>query len=110
MPGDSRLYLRDRVDEARFIEEHTQGLAFDAFVSDEVLVRAVLNSLTVLGEAARAVPDRSAGRGQSRHTSSAISTTSATSANASARWRRRVHVRNKFPPYVSLLFRFPANC
>lgn len=57
MPRDSRLYLRDMVDEARFIEEHTQGLAFDAFVSDEVLVRAVLNSLTVLGEAARAMPE-----------------------------------------------------
>ena len=57
MPRDSRLYLRDMVDEARFIEEHAQGLAFDVFVSDEVLVRAVLNSLAGLGEAARAMPE-----------------------------------------------------
>lgn len=56
MPRDFRLYLRDMIDEARFIEAHTQGLTFDAFVANEVLVRAVLNSLTVLGEAARAMP------------------------------------------------------
>jgi len=53
MPRDSRPYLRDMIDEARFIESHTQGLTYESFVENELLVRAVLNSLTVLGEAAR---------------------------------------------------------
>ena len=57
MPRDYKLYLRDIVEAARFIERLTQGLTYEAFLADEVRLRAVLNSLTTIGEAARHVPD-----------------------------------------------------
>lgn len=57
MPRDYKLYLRDMVEAAQFIEAHTHELSYEAFIADEVRLRAVLHSLTIIGEAARHIPD-----------------------------------------------------
>jgi uncharacterized protein with HEPN domain len=57
MSRDYRLYLHDIVEAARFIEAHTTNLTIEDFSNDEVLLRAVLHSLTIIGEASRHVPD-----------------------------------------------------
>jgi uncharacterized protein with HEPN domain len=50
-------YLRHIRDEAEFLAGEAQGLACEMFISDEVLKRAVVRSLEIIGEAARKVPE-----------------------------------------------------
>jgi uncharacterized protein with HEPN domain len=57
MPRDYKLYLRDMVEAAQFIETHTAGLTGENFANNEVLLRAVLHSLIVIGEASRHIPE-----------------------------------------------------
>ncbi len=57
MSRDYKLYLRDMAEAARFIETHTAGLAAADLAHNEVLLRAVLHSLTIMGEASRHIPD-----------------------------------------------------
>lgn len=57
MSRDYKLYLRDMVEAAQFIETHITGLTYENFIADEVRLRAVLHSLIVLGEAAKHIPD-----------------------------------------------------
>jgi len=56
MPRDYRLYLRDMVDSARFIEEQGRNLTEQMLTADEVRLRALLQGLIVIGEAANHVP------------------------------------------------------
>ncbi len=57
MSRDFKLYLKDISEAAVFIETHTRELTSDQLAADEVLLRAVLHSLTIIGEAAKHIPD-----------------------------------------------------
>jgi uncharacterized protein with HEPN domain len=57
MSRDYRLYLRDIVAEAAFVEQQTASVTFEEFAADEVRLKAILLSLAVIGEAANHVPD-----------------------------------------------------
>ncbi len=57
MSRDYRLYLKDIVEEAQFIERQTQGLDYEAFITEEVRLKAVLHSLTIIGEASNHIPE-----------------------------------------------------
>jgi uncharacterized protein with HEPN domain len=57
MSTSSLEYLRHIRDEADFLAGIASGLDCDAFLSDEVLKRAVVRSLEVVGEATRKVPE-----------------------------------------------------
>ncbi|MCH8061492.1 MAG: DUF86 domain-containing protein [Chloroflexi bacterium] len=50
-------YLRHILKETRFLIEFSAGIENDAFLQDEVLQRAFVRSLEIIGEAARHVPD-----------------------------------------------------
>ena len=50
-------YLRHILDEADFISKSIGGRTREAFLADEVLKRAVVRSLEIIGEAAKHVPD-----------------------------------------------------
>lgn len=47
------VFLRHILDEANFLLERTQGLDFDTFATDPVLVRACARSLEIVGEAVK---------------------------------------------------------
>ena len=57
MPRSERLYLTDIVDAAAEIAQDVSGRSRDDFVQDRVLRRAVLQSLTVIGEAVSRLSD-----------------------------------------------------
>jgi len=50
-----RVYLTHMQEEVAFLRDHTRNATFDAFVSDDVLRRAVARSLEIIGEAAKNV-------------------------------------------------------
>jgi uncharacterized protein with HEPN domain len=56
MQREFRLFLQDIVKAAKFIERYIQDLSYEEFVADEVLLHAVLNNLTIIGEAIKQVP------------------------------------------------------
>jgi uncharacterized protein with HEPN domain len=51
------LRIEDMIDAIRKIQRYTRGLTYDEFATNEEKVDAVLRNLTVIGEAAREVPD-----------------------------------------------------
>lgn len=55
-------YLRHILDEAEFISKSISGRTREAFLADEVLKRAVVRSLEIIGEAAKHVPDSARSR------------------------------------------------
>jgi uncharacterized protein with HEPN domain len=57
MPRDYKLYLRDIVSAARFIEGHIADLTFEEFESDDLRLNAVLFSLSIIGEAVKHIPE-----------------------------------------------------
>jgi uncharacterized protein with HEPN domain len=50
-------YLRHILDEADFISDSVGGRTRESFQADEVLKRAVVRSLEIIGEAAKHVPE-----------------------------------------------------
>jgi len=50
--------LRDILREAEFLEIHARKTNKEAFLSDEVLKRAFVRSVEIIGEAARKVPQK----------------------------------------------------
>jgi uncharacterized protein with HEPN domain len=48
--------LRDILREAEFLEAHARNTTGEAFLSDEVLKRAFVRSVEIIGEAAKKVP------------------------------------------------------
>jgi len=50
-------YLRHIRDEARFLANATASLSQEALVDDEVMKRAFVRSIEIIGEAAKKVPD-----------------------------------------------------
>lgn len=53
---EEREYLHHILDELVFVERATSGLTQAAFLEDEVLKRAVVRSLEVIGEATKKLP------------------------------------------------------
>ena len=49
--------LHDILEAIQFVSEHLDGLTFEEFASNELLVRAVLHTLEVAGEATRGIPE-----------------------------------------------------
>lgn len=57
MPREYKLYLKDIVNAAVFIEENTAELGYEAFIGDEIRLNAVLYNLGISGEVVKHVPD-----------------------------------------------------
>ena len=56
MPKQPVEYLRHIADECRFILDATQGMTEEQFEEDEVMKRAVVRSLEIIGEASKNIP------------------------------------------------------
>jgi len=54
---DYIAYFRHIIDECLFIEEVIRGRDFNDFIKDEILKRAVVRSLEVIGEAVKNIPN-----------------------------------------------------
>ncbi len=50
-------YIQDILDSITDIDEFTEGMSFEEFLSDKKTVNAVIRSLEVIGEAAKKIPD-----------------------------------------------------
>jgi len=50
-------YLRHILDECRFILAATSGVTKEQFLENEVLKRAIIRSLEIIGEASKRIPD-----------------------------------------------------
>jgi uncharacterized protein with HEPN domain len=61
-PRDWNFRVQDILRAARKIVEHTRGVSFEHFSTEEWLLDAILRNLTVIGEAAAHVPDEVCGR------------------------------------------------
>lgn len=53
---EPRDYLRHILTEADYLIAQRSGLSFAEFIADETLLRAVVRSLEIIGEAAKRVP------------------------------------------------------
>jgi len=51
-----RLFLADMLESIEKIQRYTAGVNFERFVSDDLLVDAVVRNLEIIGEAARYIP------------------------------------------------------
>jgi uncharacterized protein with HEPN domain len=58
MSPEIRERLRDIVREAEFLQDHISGLDQDTFLRNEVLKRAFIRSIEVIGEASKNVPEQ----------------------------------------------------
>ncbi len=50
------IYLKHILDECCFLMKHSKGLSLDKFMDDEVLKKAFVRSLEVIGEAVKKLP------------------------------------------------------
>jgi uncharacterized protein with HEPN domain len=50
-------YLRHIRDEAAFLRDATAGISAEEFIADEVLKRACVRAIEIIGEAAKKVPE-----------------------------------------------------
>ena len=57
MSFEPRDYLRHILAETDFLLQHSEGLSFSAFESNETLRRAFVRSLEVIGEATKQIPE-----------------------------------------------------
>lgn len=55
-------YLRHMRDEARFLSKTTAAVPVEAFIKDEVLTRACVRAIEIIGEASKKVPDAFRGK------------------------------------------------
>lgn len=53
---DPRLFLTDMLEAIAKIERYTDGLSFEQFEANEMLLDAVVRNLEIIGEAARYIP------------------------------------------------------
>jgi uncharacterized protein with HEPN domain len=58
MKRDYRLYLDDILEAIGKIEKYTEGLSFEEFRQDGKTVDAVIMNFTVIGEAAKQIPEK----------------------------------------------------
>jgi len=52
-----RLYLEDIKDSIEKIEKYTRDLSLDEFIKNTLTIDAVVRNLTIIGEAARNIPE-----------------------------------------------------
>ena len=57
MSRDPRLYLEDIRESCEKIFRYAKDMDFDRFIADEKTIDAVIRNLTIIGEAAKNVPD-----------------------------------------------------
>jgi uncharacterized protein with HEPN domain len=57
MQPSTRERLEHILDEARFLPDNSRDVDWDSFVSDEVLKRAFVRSIEIMGEAVKQIPD-----------------------------------------------------
>ena len=57
MQPSTRERLEHILDEARFLLDKSRGVDWDSFVRDEVLKRAFVRSIEIMGEAVKQIPD-----------------------------------------------------
>jgi uncharacterized protein with HEPN domain len=56
-PRDWKFRIKDILDAVAKIKSYTEGITFESFCTDTKTQDAVLRNITVIGEAARHVPD-----------------------------------------------------
>ena len=56
-PRDWRLRIEDILQAIGRIQRYTRGFTFDVFNSDDLRVDAVIRNLSIIGEAARYIPE-----------------------------------------------------
>jgi hypothetical protein len=54
---DYRLYLQDMLRHCQRIIRYTQGVTYEQFAQDDILIDAVIRNLEVIGEAAKRIPN-----------------------------------------------------
>lgn len=54
---NSRAFIEEIVESISKIERYTEGLNFEKFQNNEMVIDAILRNLEVIGEAARRIPD-----------------------------------------------------
>jgi len=54
---DSTIYLSDIIEAMAKIQRYTDGLTFESFAANEMVVDAVNRNLEIIGEAARSIPE-----------------------------------------------------
>ncbi len=57
MIRDSRLYLNDIIESITKIKEYTNNLNLDTFVSNNLVIDAVIRNFEIIGEAAGHIPE-----------------------------------------------------
>ena len=57
MPREYKLYLSDILTAIERIESYVQALNFDAFRANNMIVDAVIRNFSVIGEAAKNIPE-----------------------------------------------------
>lgn len=57
MSSEPRDYLQHILDEIEYLIEHSEGLSYSQFESDQTLRRAFVRSLEIIGEAAKKIPE-----------------------------------------------------
>jgi len=57
MSRDWALYLEDRVEACRLIEQFTCGMSAQSFASNALVFHATVRNLEIIGEAAKRLPD-----------------------------------------------------
>ncbi len=56
-PRDWKMRIRDILDSIKAIREYTAGMGFETFSGDQKTMDAVIRNITIIGEAARNVPE-----------------------------------------------------
>lgn len=54
---DPKLYIEDILSSIVKIEEYTKNLTFEKFLMDQKTIDAVIRNFTIIGEAAKNIPD-----------------------------------------------------
>jgi len=54
---DYHLYLQDILKHCQRIIRYTQGVTYEQFAQDDILIDAVIRNLEVIGEAAKRIPN-----------------------------------------------------
>ena len=57
MQPSTREYPQHILDEAKFLLDRSVGVDRDSFLQDEILKRAFVRSIEVIGEAVRQIPE-----------------------------------------------------
>jgi len=54
---NNTLYIEDILTSIKKILRYTEGMSFDAFLKNEIVIDAVIRNLEIIGEAAKKIPE-----------------------------------------------------